>query len=95
MMLLSSGTHFGFARTIPHMLGICFGLVIMMLMAGAGLVRVFQAFPLAYTALKILGIGYLLYLAWSIATADTQAKDEEGGVTPYRTDASCRKIDCI
>jgi threonine/homoserine/homoserine lactone efflux protein len=79
MMLLSSGTRFGFARTIPHMLGICFGLVIMMLMAGAGLVSVFQAFPLAYTTLKILGIGYLLYLAWSIATADTQAKGEEGG----------------
>jgi threonine/homoserine/homoserine lactone efflux protein len=79
MMLLSSGTRFGFLRTVPHMLGICFGIVVMMVMAGAGLVRIFAAFPFAYSVLKSVGIAYLLYLSWSIATADTRFSEEESG----------------
>ena len=53
------------------MLGICFGLVFMMVLVGAGLINIFTLFPIAYTVLKTLGISYLLYLAWSIAMAET------------------------
>ena len=79
MMLLSSGTSFGFARTIPHMLGICFGLIVMMIMVGAGLINVLALFPLAYIVLKVAGISYLLYLAWSIATASPTSILAKGG----------------
>ncbi len=72
MMLLASGTRHGFAPTIPHMFGICFGLVFMMVMVGAGLIKIFVLFPVAHTVLKVLGILYLLYLAWAIATAETK-----------------------
>ncbi len=85
MMLLSSGTSYGFARTVPHMLGICFGLVVMMILAGAGLINLFVLFPFAYTVLKVAGISYLLYLAWSIATAipiNTEARREDESGKP-------------
>jgi threonine/homoserine/homoserine lactone efflux protein len=79
-MLLASGLNFGFRRTIPHMLGVGFGVGIVVLVAGFGLGVIFQAYPLLYTALKYAGAAYLLYLAWLIATAGVvSAKGEKGG----------------
>ncbi|MEP2640707.1 LysE family translocator [Roseobacter sp.] len=69
LMLMASGANYGFARTIPHMLGISVGFGLMILLVGVGLVRVFDAYPVTYTALKIASVGYLSYLAWKIATA--------------------------
>jgi threonine/homoserine/homoserine lactone efflux protein len=69
LMLLSSGVNFGFARTIPHMLGVGVGFVVLLLAVGAGLGAVVAAVPFVYTALKVAGGAYLLYLAWKIANA--------------------------
>lgn len=69
LMLMASGANFGFRRTIPHMLGIGLGFAFMLMLVGAGLVHVFDAYPISYTALKIGSVLYLLYLAWKIATA--------------------------
>jgi threonine/homoserine/homoserine lactone efflux protein len=69
LMLMTSGTNFGFARTLPHMLGVALGFVLMLLLVGAGIAGVFEAVPAAYTVLKIASVGYLLYLAYKIATA--------------------------
>jgi threonine/homoserine/homoserine lactone efflux protein len=69
LMLMASGVNFGFVRTIPHMLGVGIGFTVMILLVGAGLVQVFEAFPVAHTGLKVVSVAYLLYLAWKIATA--------------------------
>jgi len=66
-MLLSSGVNFGFVRSIPHMLGIGIGFVVLLLAVGFGLGAVLTTFPVLHTALKIVGGAYLLYLAWKIA----------------------------
>lgn len=69
LMLMASGANFGVWRTVPHMLGIFCGFGLMVLLVGVGLIRVFDTFPLVYTVLKILSLGYLLFLAWKIAQA--------------------------
>ncbi len=69
LMLMASGANFGFRRTIPHMLGIGLGFVFMVLLVGAGLVRVFDAYPLSHQVLKAASVAYLLFLAWKIAHA--------------------------
>ncbi len=69
LMLMASGANFGFLRTVPHMLGVGLGFVFMVLVVGAGLAQVFNAYPVSYTALKIISILYLTYLAWKIAAA--------------------------
>jgi threonine/homoserine/homoserine lactone efflux protein len=69
LMLMASGANFGFARSIPHMLGIGIGFVVMVILVGIGLMQVFDTFPITHTILKIASIGYLLYLAWKIANA--------------------------
>ncbi len=69
LMLLASGANFGFRRTIPHMLGIACGMILLLLVTLAGLGELFARFPLAQTALKVIGVVYLLWLAWKIASA--------------------------
>jgi len=69
LMLLTSGVNFGFTRTIPHMLGIGIGFVVLLLAVGLGLGAVLTAFPALHTALKVAGGAYLLYLSWKIAIA--------------------------
>ncbi len=69
LMLMASGANFGVRRTIPHMLGVSIGHAFMIFLVGAGLMGVFDAYPVAYTILKVVSVAYLLFLAWKIATA--------------------------
>ena len=69
LMLMASGTNFGFSRTIPHMLGITLGFPLMVACVGLGVMQVFDMWPLSYTLLKVASVAYLLYLAWKIAHA--------------------------
>jgi len=75
IMLMTSGLNFGFARTLPHMLGVSLGFGLMVLLVGIGLGAIFRAFPALYTILKYAGAAYLLYLAWAIGAS---GKVEEG-----------------
>ncbi|WP_026076117.1 LysE family translocator [Noviherbaspirillum massiliense] len=45
-------------------LGLCTGLVVHTLTVSFGVAAIFQASTLAFTALKLVGACYLLYLAW-------------------------------
>ncbi|MEA3118885.1 MAG: hypothetical protein QOI13_2155 [Paraburkholderia sp.] len=68
-MLLASGVNFGFRRTLPHMIGITFGCMVMMVAIGLGLGQLFERVPTIYMALEAASVAYLLYLAWKIATS--------------------------
>ncbi|WP_166267397.1 LysE family translocator [Marinobacter caseinilyticus] len=82
LMLMASGANFGFRRTLPHMLGIGVGFVVMVVLVGLGLVQVFQAYPVSYTVLMVLSVVYLLFLAWKIATSAPPDQVEQVG-TPF------------
>jgi threonine/homoserine/homoserine lactone efflux protein len=69
MMLMTSGANFGFARTIPHMLGISLGHALMVLLVGLGLAQVFALFPVLDIVLKVVSVAYMLWLAWKFAHA--------------------------
>ena len=79
LMLMASGANFGFRRTVPHMLGIAIGFTVMVLLVGAGLSRVFTAYPAAHLALKMASVAYLLFLAWKIARAAPPVPGAEAG----------------
>lgn len=76
LMLMTSGTNFGFTRTGPHMLGVILGFTLMVLLVGLGLGAVFSAIPGAMLVLKFVSTFYLLYLAWRIAAAPPPRLDE-------------------
>ena len=78
LMLMASGANFGFLRTIPHMLGIALGFMLMVFLVGMGLAQVFDAYPVLHTVLKVLSVLYMCWLAWKIANA---APPKEGEAT--------------
>ncbi|KPP84304.1 MAG: putative threonine efflux protein [Rhodobacteraceae bacterium HLUCCO07] len=82
LMLMASGANFGFRRSIPHMLGIGIGFVVMVFLVGAGLIQVFDAFPISYTLLRIGSVCYLLWLAWRIANAAPPEDGADPGAHP-------------
>ncbi len=79
LMLLASGANFGFRRTVPHMLGISLGHLLMIVLVGLGLIQLFEMYPTLHTAMKIASVAYLLYLAWKIANAAPPREGEAGG----------------
>lgn len=83
LMLMASGANYGFRRTIPHMLGVGIGFVFMVVMVGVGLVQVFNTIPASYTALKVISVVYLLYLAAKIATAAPPAEGASAQGKPF------------
>ena len=79
MMVMASGANFGFRRTLPHMLGIAGGMVVLTMGVGAGLMAVFDLVPHSYTALKLAAVAYMLWLAWKIANAGAPKDAGTGG----------------
>jgi len=69
LMLLTSGARFGFARTLPHLIGVSGGFTLMILLVGAGIKAIFDLVPFFQEALRGLSLVYLVYLAWKIANA--------------------------
>jgi threonine/homoserine/homoserine lactone efflux protein len=69
LMLMASGTNFGFKRTLPHMLGVTAGVSFMILIIGFGVAEVMRLWPVSYTILKMVSVVYMLWLAFKIATA--------------------------
>ena len=67
IMLTASAANFGFARSIPHMLGVSLGFVVLLAAVGVGLGTLLVAAPQVQTVLKIAGAAYMLWLAWKIA----------------------------
>ena len=66
MMLLASGVNFGVRATWPHLLGISCGHFIMLMAVGLGLGELFIRVPMIYQAMQVLGMAYMLYLAFGI-----------------------------
>ncbi|ADM09711.1 transporter, LysE family protein [Parvularcula bermudensis HTCC2503] len=82
MMLMASGANFGVRRTLPHMAGVGVGFLVMVLLVGTGIMALFDLIPAAYTILKIVSVGYLLYLATKIARAGAPEGQEGQGGKP-------------
>ena len=69
IMIMASGVNFGLRASIPHVLGICFGFPTMFLATGFCLGALFIAYPIFHQTIKVVGLAYLSYLAWQIATS--------------------------
>ncbi len=67
IMLMSSGLNHGVLKTVPHISGIIVGFPLMVAALGFGLGTIFQNYPVIHQVIKIVGISYLLFLAWKIA----------------------------
>lgn len=77
LLVLSSGVNFGLKKTIPLVIGICFGFSIMFIVVALGVNQVFIRFPIVIPVLKVCGSLYILYLAYLIAQAGSIKNDNK------------------
>ncbi|MGB0496894.1 MAG: LysE family translocator [Rubricella sp.] len=82
ILLTASGARFGFARTVPHVLGVAFGVGITAGVTGLGLGALILAFPALTLALRIVAAIWILWLAWKLFRS-TRAKRQEAGDRPF------------
>ncbi|MFC0279314.1 LysE family translocator [Falsigemmobacter intermedius] len=82
LMLMASGVNFGFRRTLPHMLGIGIGFTVMLALVGFGLGGIFAQFPQLETALKVVAVSYMLWLAWKITQSSAPEDGARAGGKP-------------
>lgn len=74
------------------MLGLCTGLIVHTIAVALGVAIIFQASAIAFSALKFIGAGYLIYLAWQAFKASAKKiQGEPGEIKNYRT-LYCRGI---
>jgi threonine/homoserine/homoserine lactone efflux protein len=81
IMLTTSGILHGFARSIPHILGISIGFGVLAALCAMGVGHLALAVPGIHLVLKVLGSGYLLYLAWQLRRMSF-AQADHGGARP-------------
>jgi threonine/homoserine/homoserine lactone efflux protein len=68
-LVMASGASFGFRRSVPAVIGVNTGFPVMVIVIGLGLGGFLQRWPVVLDVLRPVGAGYLLYLAYAIATA--------------------------
>lgn len=69
IMLASSGINFGFWRSMPHLFGVIFGFSGLLVVAGISLELLLEYFPLFRTILRMMALGFIVYLAWQISNS--------------------------
>lgn len=82
IMIMTSGLNYGIRRSLPHFFGICIGTAVLVFSVGMGLGALFSEYAWLHTGVKILGVSYLLFLAWKIANA----------AAPVRPDADAEVV---
>ncbi|MEX2650649.1 MAG: LysE family translocator [Alphaproteobacteria bacterium] len=76
-MVAASGATYGFARTVPHILGISVGFPAMLIAVALGAGAVLTRYPVVHDVMRWLGAAYLVWLAWRIATARPAAESTD------------------
>ena len=64
VLSMSHGLSYGVRRTTATIVGLQIGLAVILLVAGAGIGALLLASAAAFTVVKVLGAGYLLWLGW-------------------------------
>lgn len=79
IFVLTQSALYGRKAGLVVTLGLCTGLLVHTAAVAFGVAVIFQTSALAFTALKLVGAAYLLYLAWGAFRAGSSAIPMKGG----------------
>jgi len=88
----SSGMRFGLAASMPLILGMTVGMVVMVGASAFGLGSLFLVYPAARIGLAALATFYFLWLAWVIARSGAPTINTDGQVLPHGLGAGAMLI---
>ena len=83
LMLLSSGARFGLRRTLPHLLGITGGFLLVLLVTFAGVGALILTYPSLKSGLTVACVLYLLWLGYQLlrhGNPDAAASAQTGSI---------------
>jgi len=85
IFVLTQSTLHGKISGLIVMSGLCTGILVHTTAVALGVAIIFQTSIVAFSILKFIGAGYLLYLAWQAFRASSEKIDSvSGGITNYR-----------
>ncbi len=84
LMVASSAAARGLRATLPHMWGITVGFGAMLVLVGLGLAGPLLASPLLHEGLRWVALGWLVWLAWKIATAPLPGEGKSRPLLGFR-----------
>lgn len=76
-MAFVTGIQSGIRGSIPLVCGIAIGVGLQLLVVGFGLAEVFAVYPILHEILRIVGVAYLLWLAFRIARSKPRTFEDE------------------
>lgn len=79
---MASGASYGMRKSIPAVVGINLGFPTMILVVGLGLGQVLQQWPVVLDIIRPIGVAYLLWLAYQVATGPTAVEARGQGRPP-------------
>ena len=82
MMVMASAARYGTRRTLPHVFGITLGFPAMLGLVGGGVGTLLLASPPVHHVLEILGILFMLWIAWRVAIAGAPHEVRERATRP-------------
>lgn len=78
IFVLTQSALYGRMAGLLVTLGLCTGLIVHTMAVAFGVAVIFQTSELAFSALKVIGAAYLLYLAWGAWKAGASPLPQEG-----------------
>lgn len=69
ILLAHSGANFGVRKTLPHVIGIRFGMTLLHIAILLGLGQVFKHWPVLHDVFTLVAAGYIVYMSAKIALA--------------------------
>jgi threonine/homoserine/homoserine lactone efflux protein len=77
IVALGSGARHGLRASLAHVAGATLGFCLLLVLVGLGVHQLMLRWPLLGTALHWGGVGFLLYMAWKLASDNGQLNSEQ------------------
>jgi threonine/homoserine/homoserine lactone efflux protein len=84
MLTVSSSLRYGFRAALLPAMGVSLANLVWISLAAGGVVAIAATVPLLLDLLKVMGVGFILWLAWLMVHSGTRDLRGEGGATPSR-----------
>ncbi|MEM7644869.1 MAG: LysE family translocator [Pseudomonadota bacterium] len=88
ILLTASGARFGFKPTIPHVLGVAFGVGVTSALTALGIGALLLAVPALKLTLQIIAVAWILWMAWKLLRST-------GGATPGEKDRPFTFVEAV
>lgn len=78
ILLTASGARFGFRATVPHVLGVAFGVGVTSALTALGIGALLLAVPALKLVLQLVAVTWILWMAWKLLRSrGAQAEDRD------------------